>query len=130
MYVSQVGEVTSNQSEHSKRILALYELHSGANAFILVGSDVVSTRRKICQFLDVFGLKSSITGILLHTDAEVAVGSLVANASPNYHFQVRRSAPQGHQATGGVEQSIRRFREALSILYTIPAVGMGPKREG
>ncbi len=116
MYVSQVGEVTPNQSEHSKKILALYELHSGANAFILVGSDVVSTRRKICQYLDVFGLKSSITGILLHTDAEVAVRSLVSNASPNYHFQVRRSAPQGHQATGGVEQSIRRFREALSIL--------------
>jgi len=63
-----------------------------------------------------FGLKSSITGILLHTDSEVAVGSLVSNASPNYHFQVRRSAPQGHQSTGGVEQSIRRFREALNIL--------------
>ena len=29
---------------------------------------------------------------------------------------MRRSAPQGHQSTGGVEHSIRRFREALNIL--------------
>ena len=70
----------------------------------------------ICKWLDHFGLASSTSTVVLHTDAERAVSELVGTSSDKYTFLVRRARPQQHQSNGGAERAVRRLKESLAVL--------------
>ena len=73
-------------------------------------------RTQICRWLEHFGLTSTTTGVILHTDAERAVAELVGKSSERYTFNVRRANPQQHQSVGAAERAVRRLKESLSVL--------------
>ena len=60
-------------------------------------------RTQFCQWLDHFGIASSTSSVVLHTDAERAVSELVGTSSDKYTFLVRRARPQQNQSNGGAE---------------------------
>ena len=70
----------------------------------------------VCKWLDHFGLASSTSSVVLHTDAERAVSELVGTSSDKYTFLVRRARPQQHQSNGGAERAVRRLKESLAVL--------------
>ena len=71
---------------------------------------------QINQYLQQCGISSTNTSVLIHTDAEKAVGELFTKSGSQFSFAVRRSNPQQHQSTGGAERCVRRLKESLSIL--------------
>ena len=73
-------------------------------------------KNQICKWLDHFGLASSTSSVVLHTDAERAVSELVGTSSDKYTFLVRRARPQQHQSNGGAERAVRRLKESLAVL--------------
>ena len=94
----------------------LTELSSGCIGCVVVESDVSKVRTQICRWLEHFGLTSTTTGVILHTDAERAVAELVGKSSERYTFNVRRANPQQHQSEGAAERAVRRLKESLSVL--------------
>ena len=68
------------------------------------------------KWLDSFGLTSSMTSIILHTDQEKAVGDVVTKATRKYLFQIRRAAPQQHRSIGAAERAVRKLKESLAAL--------------
>ena len=83
---------------------------------IVAGPNVAQTRTDIVRWLREVGLESGCTSIVLVTDAEESVSDLVAGASGEFVFQVRKAAPQDHEANGVVERAVRKLREALQTL--------------
>ena len=92
------------------------ELSSGCIGYVVVENDVSKVRTQICRWLEHFGLTSTTTGVILHTDAERAVAELVGKSSERYTFNVRRANPQQHQSVGAAERAVRRLKESLSVL--------------
>ena len=76
----------------------------------------MQTRTQMVKCLREFGLESGSTSIVLVTDAEEAVSDLVAGASAEFSFQVRKAAPQDHEANGSAERAVRKLREGLQTL--------------
>lgn len=107
-----------NEEDQGKnlKILVLTEMLSGCVAFVMVGDDKGRVQADVEKWLDSFGLMSQQTSIVLHTDCEVGVGEIVGRASKNYIFQLRRASPQQHRSVGGAERSVRKLKEALSVL--------------
>ena len=64
-----------------------------------------------------FGLRSESVSIQLITDAEVAVGNLIAGCDSRFTFEVRKAAPQSHEsAAGHAERAVRTVKESLKTL--------------
>ena len=82
----------------------------------LWGPEARSVKGLIQKWLDHFGLASSTSSVVLHTDAERAVSELVGTSSDKYTFLVRRARPQQHQSNGGAERAVRRLKESLAVL--------------
>jgi predicted naringenin-chalcone synthase len=63
-------------------------------------------------------VKSRSTSVLIHTDAELAVGNLVSQASGDgdYTFQIRRANPQQNASIGRGERGVRELKESLAVL--------------
>ena len=110
------GEVVSEDAPGTIKVLVLTELSSGCIGYVVVESDVSKVRTQICRWLEHFGLTSTTTGVILHTDAERAVAELVGKSSERYTFNVRRANPQQHQSVGAAERAVRRLKESLSVL--------------
>ena len=64
------GELVPEEVEGNFKILALTELASGCVGYIVVERDVAKVRSQVCKWLEHFGLTSTTTGVILHTDAE------------------------------------------------------------
>ena len=61
---------------------------------VIVSSHVAQTRTETVKWLREFGLESGSTSVVLVTDAEESVSDLVAGASPEFAFQVRKAPPR------------------------------------
>ena len=98
------------------KILVLTETVSNAIGHEVVEEDLNRARASIVRWLKHFGMESEHYSIVLHTDAEQAVRNLVAGASSQFTFQVRKAGNQLHQSVGSAERGVRRLKETLSIL--------------
>ena len=115
-FLTTRGEVVSEDAPGTIKVLVLTELSSGCIGYVVVENDVSKVRTQICRWLEHFGLTSTRTGVILHTDAERAVAELVGKSSERYTFNVRRANPQQHQSVGAAERAVRRLKESLSVL--------------
>ena len=94
----------------------LTELLSSCVGFVIISDNLVQVNSDIEKWLDSFGLTSSMTSIILHTDQEKAVGDVVTKATRKYLFQIRRAAPQQHRSIGAAERAVRKLKESLAVL--------------
>ena len=115
-FLSQHGEVSEVERSGAVRVLVLTELLSGAVGYVVVGDDLSKSRGLVSKWLQHFGLENETCSVILHTDAEQAVRSLVTSSTSKIVFQVRKARNQQHQSIGGAERSVRRLRETLAIL--------------
>ena len=116
-YLTKNGEISEEDSRRTTmKILVLTELLSGCVGFVAVTDNIQQVNSDIEKWLDSFGLSSSMTSVILHTDDEKAVGDLITKATRKYLFQVRRAAPQQHRSIGAAERAVRKFKESLAVL--------------
>ena len=117
MFLSQRGELSVEETQGAIKILLLVECFSSCFGAVVV-REPEETKRQIKKWLDHFGVKSRSTSVVIHTDAEVAVGNLVGRASGegDYTFHVRRAGPQQHASIGRGERAVRALKESLSVL--------------
>ncbi|CAE7669829.1 unnamed protein product [Symbiodinium sp. CCMP2592] len=98
------------------RVLVMVERMSSMIGAIVTSDNLVSSRTDIVRWLREFGLESGTCSILMLTDAEEAVSDLVAGASDEFVFQVRKAGPQCHESIGVAERGVRRIKESLQTL--------------
>ena len=115
-FLSQNGELSDLEAGGAVKILVLTELVSNCVAYIVVTENETNVRREIVAWLNHFGLESEKSSIVLHTDAEASVRSLVTGCSTRFVFHVRKARPQQHQSVGAAERGVRRLKESLTIL--------------
>ena len=116
-FITKNGEVDEEDSRfRNMKVLVLTELLSGCVGFVMVSENVQQVNSYIEKWLDSFGLSSSMTSVILHSDDEKAVGGLVIKATRKYIFQVRRAAPQQHRSIGAAERAVRKLKESLAVL--------------
>ena len=116
-YMTKTGEISEEDSRRTTlKILVLTELLSGCVGFVAVTDNPQRVNADIERWLDSFGLSSSMTSVVLHTDDEKAVGDLIIKSTRKYLFQVRRAAPQQHRSIGAAERAVRKFKESLAVL--------------
>ena len=97
-------------------MLVLTELSTNCVGYVIVGQETRTVKNQICKWLDHFGLASSTSSVVLHTDAERTVSELVGTSSDKYTFLVSGARPQQHQSNGGAERAVRRLKESLAVL--------------
>ena len=102
-----MGELVEDEADGTIKVLVLTELSTNCVGYVIVGQETRSVKNQICKWLDHFGLASSTSSVVLHTDAERAVSELVGTSSDKYTFLVRRARPQQHQSDGGAERAVR-----------------------
>ena len=116
-FLKRVGEqIEFSDVEGNVKILVMNELATGCVGYTVVSDNQAAVQAQISSWLHHFGLSSENTSVVLHTDAEKAVGDMISKASPQFTFQIRRSNPQQHASNGGAERTVRRFKEALAVL--------------
>ena len=116
-FVTKTGEVSEEDSRRTTmKVLVLTELLSSCVGFVIISDNLVQVNSDIEKWLDSFGLTSSMTSIILHTDQEKAVGDVVTKATRKYLFQIRRAAPQQHRSIGAAERAVRKLKESLAVL--------------
>ena len=115
-FLSQNGELSELEVGGAVKILVLTELVSNCVAYIVVTENETNVRREIVAWLNHFGLESERSSVVLHTDAEASVRSLVTGCSTRFVFHVRKARPQQHQSVGAAERGVRRLKESLTIL--------------
>ena len=120
-FLTTRGEMVDEESENTIKILVLTELATNCIGYVVVTPEARNVKSQICKWLDHFGLSSSISSVVLHTDAERAVSELVRTSSEKYTFIVRRARPQQHQSNGGAERAVRRLKESLATLAVFRA---------
>ncbi len=115
-FLSQNGELSELEVGGAVKILVLTELVSNCVAYIVVTENETNVRREIVAVLNHFGLESERASIVLQTDAEASVRSLVTGCSTRFVFHVRKARPQQHQSVGAAERGVRPLKESLTIL--------------
>ena len=118
-YLKSQGEILEDdQGLGNVKILVLTELVSNAVGYIVVTSDLKAVKKRISKWLELFGLASTsgATSVVLHTDAEQAVGDLISDCSERISFLVRKANPQQHRSVGAAERAVRRLKESLGVL--------------
>ena len=115
-FLTARGEVVDDETDGTFKVLVLTDLSTNCVGCVVVGQDARNAKNLLCKWLDHFGLASSTSSLVLHTDAERAVSELVGTSSEKYTFLVRRARPQQHQSNGGAERAVRRLKESLAVL--------------
>ncbi|CAK9012369.1 CCHC-type domain-containing protein [Durusdinium trenchii] len=118
-YLKSQGEILEDdQGLGNIKILVLTELVSNAVGYIVVTSDLKAVKKRISKWMELFGLASTsgATSVVLHTDAEQAVGDLISDCSEKISFLVRKANPQQHRSVGAAERAVRRLKESLGVL--------------
>jgi hypothetical protein len=77
---------------------------------------VDDTRTLLSKWLDEFGLRSKTVSIQLVTDAEIAVGNLVAGCDSRYVFEVKKAGPQNQESARHAERAVRIVKESLRTI--------------
>ena len=115
-WLKREGEVLDHmENQENLKILVVVDLATNNVGYIVIGEDKNAIYSQINQYLQQCGISSTSTSVLIHTDAERAVGELFTKSGSQFSFAVRRSNPQQHQSTGGAERCVRRLKESLSI---------------
>ena len=115
-FLSQVGEISREESERAFKVLVMSEVVSNAVGYVVVGDDLDLVRKHVVQWLEHFGMVSKEVAVVVHTDAEVAVGELIGRSTGRFNFMVRRASPQQHQSIGHAEKSVRSLKESLAVV--------------
>ena len=116
-FLKKEGEtLLFSEKEGNVKVLVIVELGTNAIGYVVMNESKNEVYALINQWLQQFGFSSANTSILLHTDAEKAVGDLFTKACSQFSFSIRRSHPQQHQSNGGAERCVRRLKENLAIL--------------
>ena len=102
-FLTTRGEMVDDEADGTIKVLVLTELSTNCVGYVIVDQETRTVKNQIGKWLDHFGIASSTSSVVLHTDAERAVSELVGNSSDKYTFLVRRARPQQHQSNGGAE---------------------------
>ena len=65
--------MVDDEAEGTIKVLVLTELSTNCVGYVIVGQETRTVKNQICKWLDHFGLASSTSSVVLHTDAERAV---------------------------------------------------------
>ena len=82
-FLTTRGEMVDDEAEGTIKVLVLTELSTNCVGYVIVGQETRTVKNQICKWLDHFGLASSTSSVVLHTDAERAVSELVGTSSEN-----------------------------------------------
>ena len=110
------------ESEDSGRgnvkFLVLRESYSSSIGCVLMTGDRQRDNRQLQKWLFEMGLWGSKDqhSLRVITDAESSVGNFIASAGLPMGVVVERAPPQGHQANGTAERTIREIKESLKTL--------------
>ena len=116
-FIDAEGHLSTERAAGSIKCLALKECFSSCVGCVVIdGVDLVAARRCLIHWLHEFGLSSSKVAVTLVTDSEAAVSSFVTSVSDQYHFWVKKAAPQAHEAAGHAERCVRTLKESLQVL--------------
>ncbi|CAE6933000.1 unnamed protein product [Symbiodinium sp. CCMP2592] len=115
-FLSSTGEERREVRSDNLRVLVMVERMSSMIGAIVTSDNLVASRTDIVRWLREFGLESGTCSILMLTDAEEAVSDLVAGASDEFVFQVRKAGPQCHESIGVAERGVRKIKESLQTL--------------
>ena len=85
-FLTTRGELVEDETDGTIKILALTELSTNCVGYVVVGPEARSVKSLIQKWLDHFGLASSTSSVVLHTDAERAVSELVGTSSDKYTY--------------------------------------------
>ena len=115
-FLSSTGEEPRAVRADNLRVLVMVERMSGMIGAIVTSDNVVENRTLVVKWLREFGLQSGTCSIPMITDAEGAVSDLIAGASEEFAFQVRKAEPQNHESVGVAERGVRKVKESLQTL--------------
>ena len=110
------------ESEDSEKgnvkFLVLRESYSSSIGCVLMTGDRQRDNRQLQKWLFEMGLWGSKDqhSLRVITDAESSVGNFIASAGLPMGVVVERAPPQGHQANGTAERTIREIKESLKTL--------------
>ena len=100
-----------------QRVLVLWHSQSGHVMGIVTKVSVDATRSQIRLFFESLGLTGHGDPLSIVTDKEDAVSKLIRGTDlGGRHVNYVKAAPQGHQAVGGAERSVRTMHEGLAKL--------------
>ena len=85
-FLTTRGELVDEEADGTIKVLVLTELSTNCVGYVVVGQDARTVKNSICKWLDHFGLASSTSSVVLHTDAERAVSELVGTSSEKIPF--------------------------------------------
>ena len=83
-FLTTRGEMVEDEADGTIKVLVLTELSTNCVGYVIVGPETRPVKNLICKWLDHFGLASSTSSVVLHTDAERAVSELVGTSSDKY----------------------------------------------
>ena len=110
------------ESEDSERgnvkFLVIRESYSSSIGCVLMTGDRQRDNRQLQKWLLEMGLGGSKDqhSLRVVTDAESSVGNFISSAGLPMGVVVERAPPQGHQANGTAERTIREIKEGLKTL--------------
>ena len=100
-----------------QRILVLWHSQSGHLIGIVTKANLDQTRTQIRLFFESLGLTGHGDPLSIVTDKEDAVSKLIRGTDlGGRHVNYVKAQPQGHQAVGGAERSVRAVHEGLAKL--------------
>ena len=109
----------SGDSERGNvKFLVIRESYSSSIGCVLMTGDRQRDNRQLQKWLFEMGLWGSKDqhSLRVITDAESSVGNFIASAGLPMGVVVERAPPQGHQANGTAERTIREIKESLKTL--------------
>ena len=71
-FLTTRGEMVDDVADGTIKVLVLTELSTNCVGYVVTGQETRSVKNQICKWLDHFGLASSTSSVVLHTDAERA----------------------------------------------------------
>ena len=92
-FLTTRGEVVDEESEGTIKIFVLTELATNCIGYVVVTSDAREVKGQICKWLDHFGLASSTSSVVLHTDAERAVSEFSRDKFREVHIHGASCTP-------------------------------------
>ena len=100
------------------KFLVIRESYTSSIGCVLMTGDRQRDNRQLQKWLFEMGLLGSKDqhSLRVITDAESSVGNFIASAGLPMGVVVERAPPQGHQANGTAERTIREIKESLKTL--------------
>ena len=111
--------MVDDEADGTINVLVLTELSTNCVGCVIVGQETRTVKNQIGKWLDHFGIASSTSSVVLHTDAERAVSELVGNSSDKipFWFAVHDlNNIKAMEVLNIAERAVRRLKESLAVL--------------